>query len=227
MRKPPILLALLICFTLEAIAQEKKQENLSSGVLMLNHSLKISNRYQLKSSIEQRIPFIFTDVPFFTGKVRARTDFTSGLQRKLNSSFTAAVGGMYRFINSTTEQRLYQQIGHIQQTLSRVKIAHRVRVDQTFSADATEFRYRYRIGAELPRSGFRTDPREHYFAVLAEYLVKFQDSVYTPEVRLASQFGFLFRNNNKGEVLLEIRIDELGSGSENLFLLGLSYYLSK
>lgn len=210
-----------------AIAQEKKQDNLSSGVLMLNHSLKISNRYHLKSSIEQRIPFIFTNVSFFTGKVRARTDFTTGLQRKLNSSFTAAVGGMYRFVSRTSEQRLYQQIGYFQQTLSRVKIVHRVRVDQTFSAEETEFRYRYRAGAELPRSGFRTDPGEHYFAVLAEYLVKFQDSKYTPELRLASQFGFVFRNTNKGEVLLELRIDELGSGSENLFLLGLSYYLSK
>jgi DNA-binding XRE family transcriptional regulator len=136
---------------------------------------------------------------------------------------------MYRFVfvSRTSEQRLYQQIGYVQQTLSRVKIVHRVRFDQTFSAKATEFRYRYSVGAELPRSGFRTDPGEHYFAVLAEYLVKFQDSKYTPELRLAFQFGCLFRNTNKGEVLLEIRIDELGSRSESLFLLGLSYYLSK
>jgi len=218
--------ALFSCLLVDA--QQEQGQNLSTGVLMVNHSLLISNRYQLKSSVEQRLPFIFSNVPFFSGTIKPRTDITTGIQRKLNSNFSVAFGGMYRFINNTTEQRLYQQVGFVQQTLSRVKVVHRLRVDETFSVDPTEYRIRYRAGLQLPRSGFRVDPGEHYLAVLAEVLNKFQNKSYRPEVRFTSQFGFLFKNSNKGELMLEVRMDGIGRNSaENLFLLGLSYYLSK
>jgi len=65
---------------------------------------------------------------------------------------------MFRFIEGTTEQLLYQRLGYVQQTLTRFKVVHRLRIDQTFSSDPFENRIRYGVGVELPRRGFRTDP---------------------------------------------------------------------
>ncbi len=210
-----------------ASAQEETSKNLFSGVFAVNHSLKISNRYQLKSSIEQRVPYDFSNSNFFDGTVNARTQLTTGIQRKLGTFFSGAVGGMYRFAENANRQRLYQQVGYVQQTLTRFKIAHRLRLDQTFSPQETEYRYRYRFGAEIARRGFRTDPGESYFAFLTEILSKTKAGNYQTELRLVTQCGFLFKNSNKGEFLLELRVDDVGVRPQNLFLVGFSYYFTK
>jgi len=63
---------------------------------------------------------------------------------------------------------------------------------------------------------------------LGEFLAKSQGGAVTQELRVASQFGFLFNNSNKGELQLEVRIDDVvRKVQENLFLLGLSYYFTK
>lgn len=210
-----------------SVAQEGQRRNISSGVLTLRHSYNISNRYRVKSSVEQRLPFIWGKVSLFDGNIQPRTDLRIGLQRRLNNYVSTTVGGIYRFIGGESEQGLYQQMGYVQQTLTRFKVAHRVRFDQTFSGHSIEHRYRYRFGLELPRSGFRTDPGESYFALLTEVLGKFKEGEYTQELRVGGQLGFLFKNTNKGELLLELRVDDPGVNSVNLYLLGLNYYFTK
>lgn len=225
--KKLLILLIIFCSRFSASAQEEAATNLFSGVLTVNHSLKISNRYQLKSSVEQRVPYDFSNSTFFNGTVNARTQLTTGIQRKLGTFFSGAFGGMYRFAENANRQRLYQQVGYVQQTLSRFKIAHRLRLDQTFSPQETEYRYRYRFGAELARRGFRTDPGESYVAFLTEILSKTKAGNYQTELRFVTQFGFLFKNTDKGEFLLELRMNDIGESPENLFLVGFSYYFSK
>ena len=156
----------------------------------------------------------------------ARNHFTVGVQRKLSPLYSIAAGGMYRISESGNKQRLFQQIAHVQQTLSRFKIAHRLRLDETFSNLAPEYRIRYRLGAELPSRGFRVDPGETYVAFLSEFLMKYKGDSQIPELRITTQLGYLFKGGNKGEFLFYVLIQDPGANSENLFLIGLGYYFS-
>lgn|GEM_PF-6431471 len=224
--KKPYLFLVLFFLAVSCFCQEGST-NLVSGVITINHSLKINGRNQLKSSYERRLPLALSDPNFFSGTVVSRNDFTVGLQRKLSPMYSYAVGGMYRLSEGGNGQRLFQQISCVQQTLTRVKLAHRLRLDETFSARAPEYRFRYRVGAELPSRGFKTDPGETYIAFLSEALAKFQGGEFLPELRVATQFGYLFKNGNKGELLLDLRMENPGETSETIFLIGVGYYFSK
>jgi len=209
-----------------SIYSQEGCENLFSGVVNLNHSLQINNRYQLKSGFERRLPVDLSNKAFFSGTVVTRNHLTIGIQRKLSPLYSIAAGGIYRISEGGNKQRLFQQIAHVQQTLSRFKIAHRLRLDKTFSNLAPEYRIRYRLGAELPSRGFRVDPGETYFALLSEFLMKYKGDTQIPELRITTQLGYLFKGGNKGEFLFDVRIQNPGANSENLFLIGLGYYFS-
>lgn len=216
---------IFLLVVLSGISQEKVNRNFIGGSASINHSLKISNRYSLKTAYEFRSAGKPSNDK--TTVYESRHDFTLGLQRKLSTFFSGAAGGMVRFSNLGEKQRLYQQIGYVQQTLSRFKIAHRFRVDETFSTAPTEYRLRYRFAAELPSRGFRTDPKESYVAVLSEFLGKFKGNDYEPEFRIATQFGYLFESGNKGEFLIELRVEDFKKDRLNLFIAGIGYYFNK
>lgn len=66
-----------------------------------------------------------------------------------------------------------------QTKIESFRVAHRIATDQTFSSnEATEFRLRYRLSAEILLSGQKLDDKEFYFKFNTDVLNSIQDSVY-------------------------------------------------
>jgi hypothetical protein len=66
-----------------------------------------------------------------------------------------------------------------QTKIESFRVAHRIATDQTFSSnEATEFRLRYRVSAEILLSGQKLDDKEFYFKFNTDVLNSIQDSVY-------------------------------------------------
>lgn len=223
---------LLVCFfSLLSIYSEAQNERDAAGVSFdLNSSKDLTTRYSLKPSLKGRTVSLLTKTLEQESDDRntRRLDLQLALERSLKSSVRLALGGFYRFADTQNAFRLFEQIGWVNNSGSKIEFIHRIRSDQTFRVDdGIEFRLRYRVGFSFPLQGYKLNRNEKYFLVFSEYLAKYQSSNLSNELRIKVTLGQLLNNRNKAELGVDFRYDNpIRNNQERLYLLNIAYFFS-
>jgi hypothetical protein len=145
---------------------------------------------------------------------------------RIDPANSLALGYLVRVEKEQLIHRTIQQFSHVRK-YSGWRLGHRFSADQTYSSDdPTEYRFRYRIGADLPLNGQEVDPLEFYLKITNEYLHAVAGSAYDLEIRLGPVLGFVFTDTNKLELGLDYRIDSfLDGGYRSSFWTALRWYV--
>lgn len=108
-----------------------------------------------------------------------------------------------------------------------MRLAHRVVADQTFSeSEATEYRLRYRLAAEVPLNGQSADAKEFYIKISNEYLNSVQSAEYDLEIRLVPLLGYTVTEKHKIEAGLDYRVNSfLGHNARHSFWISLNWFI--
>lgn len=133
--------------------------------------------------------------------VYRRTDLQSFIGFGLHPLWKMAVGFQYRFNTGELqdEQRTIQQVVFLQR-IAAVRMAHRLRTDQTFGAGELSMRGRYRLSAEIPLNGQKVDPGEWYAVVSVESIFENAQNNWGLENRLVATLGYQATNQVKVEI---------------------------
>ncbi|MBP2832995.1 DUF2490 domain-containing protein [Aquimarina sp. U1-2] len=220
--KKTLAMFLLLMTTKYVIAQT----SFSSGILpRVRISTKVSEKLKWVNGLETRQLFI-DDTREETLKYEyVLTDISSLLSLKIGAYGAINGGYLLRFEGDYIFHRAIQQFTLVQ-NYDRIRLGHRFVTDQTFGrSESPEFRLRYRIALERPLSGNKVDPKELYFKISNEYLMKFQNSETTFETRILPFIGYEINKKNKVELGLDYRLDNLlSSGQENDLWLSINWY---
>lgn len=147
----------------------------------------------------------------------------------------AKIGGGYYYRWSTPlldgyqyEHRFLQQVGFINYIGDR-RIAHRVRTEQRVRSSSYQNRIRYRISYDFPLEGERLDPGEKYMILSNEMMTAFNRNSGDAENRFEIGLGWFFNRQQKFEVGLQYRTQDIfsGDGISHLFLVGTSFYMNR
>lgn len=139
---------------------------------------------------------------------RYRTDWMAFYGAKISHSNSIAFGVFHRVQRGVNANRLIQQFASVMR-LRSMRLAHRVRTDQTFtSGEDVELRLRYRLAAEIPLSGATLEPRENYLVVSNEPIFSVQSGEFEIENRFVLTFGRLLTKDQKLEVSVDYRSDK-------------------
>lgn len=172
--------------------------------------------FQKTSLSNKRISYTYSnsDISILSGK-------KTGINSKI------IVGFLSRITDSQLQFRLTQQFV-TQKKFRNFRLAHRIAVDETFSStDSPLFRFRYRVGSEIPLQGKKVDVNEFYFKLNTEILCLLKNSRYDIETRVTPNFGYVLSNQQKIEIGIDNRWDKLTSNSKRISsLLSITWYLS-
>lgn len=125
------------------------------------------------------------------------------------------------------EHRVMEQIAFLTYLEGR-RIAHRFRIEQRFSDEDYENRWRYRIAYDAPLNGRRLDPGEKYLITSNEFLFSFNRSGSDGENRLYIGLGWFFNDKRKLEAGIQYRLGEIGTDNpENTLWFTTGYYLNQ
>jgi len=202
-----LLIALLLLLASEQVyAQMQTRVGLLPTV---NYNQKINKDWDINFRFESR-HFVFENNTPESSNFKydySLSDISALVARKagLNSKFV--VGVLTRFEPDAVTYRTIQQF-IFQTKIKSFRLVHRIATDQTFSSnEATEFRLRYRVSAEIPLSGQKLDVKEFYFKFNTEVLNGVQDNVYDLEFRLVPNIGYVINEQQKIELGLDNRLD--------------------
>ena len=140
-----------------------------------------------------------------------RTDLQGFVARKFNPFLKVSIGYQYRVEGDGPDHhRAIQQIAFVQNS-QRIRFAHRIRTDQTFSTgnEDQEYRIRYRFSTDIPLSGQTLDPNEFYFLTSNEIIFGVKGNSGEIENRLVGSLGYFFGQKAKLEAGLDWRIDKI------------------
>ena len=134
-------------------------------------------------------------------------DYSGMVASKIGLNTRLAGGYLLRLQQNIRFHRSIQQFSLLQQ-LRGVRLAHRLRTDQTFSADSTpNFRVRYRLTSEVPLNGQAVDRKEFYVRANNEYVTSWQSEEFRLEIRFSPLLGFVLNEKNRIEVGPDYRIN--------------------
>ncbi|MEE4277239.1 MAG: DUF2490 domain-containing protein [Halieaceae bacterium] len=158
---------------------------------------------------------------------RYRTDWMAFYGAKISPSNSVAVGVFHRIQGGENANRFIQQFASVMR-LRRMRLAHRVRTDQTFTdGEDVELRLRYRLAAELPLSGTSLEPGENYLMVSNEPIFSLQSGDFEIENRLVLGVGRLLSRDQKLEVSIDHRTDKyIQDGFRHRLWLKVGYFMS-
>ena len=206
------------------------QKNYLAGTLtQANVDFKVNKSWKMNAKFESRQ--IFSEREPGSAKSNKfryeRTDVALVLTRKLSADNTIGGGYLARLEEGKLAHRLIQQFNHVRK-LDVLRLAHRVVGDQTFRSDeATEYRLRYRLSAELPFNGFQIDSKEFYGKASNEYLGIWSDQSPDFEIRASAAAGYNASDNNKIELGFEYRTNEFNKDiNAQQFWVTIVWYLS-
>ena len=138
-----------------------------------------------------------------------RTDVQVFGGYRINPFLKAAAGYQYRFGNTRNSQRTIQQLALVQRKPS-YRLAHRLRTDQTYNdTEAPEYRFRYRLSAEIPLEGLSINPGEYYLILSDEPVFSTQGGETDLENRIGGNLGYSIRDGSKVELGIDYRTDRL------------------
>jgi hypothetical protein len=145
--------------------------------------------------------------------------FKTGLYSKVMAGYLIRVEG------DGVMHRIMQQWSLIQPART-LRWAHRLALDQTFShAESIAFRFRYRIGLEIPLQGESLNQGEIYFKMQHEHLHRLQGRSYDLELRLAPVIGLYISDVSKMELGLDYRLDSfIHHDFRHTFLFNVNWY---
>lgn len=169
-----------------------------------NKDIKLTAKIESQHGMIQNTPNSEADVNYF----HSLTDFQGFVGGKISPFISIAGGYQYRVAsNRPNSHRSMQQISFLQKK-SKIRINHRVRLDQTF-ADKTfpEFRARYRLALEIALDGKNLDPGEFYLVLSDEGIYSYQSDEANLENRAVISLGHFFTNKQKLEAGIDYRID--------------------
>ena len=205
--KLKLLLAVILVST---IKNGYSQSQTRVGILpSINYNHKINKDWDVNFKYESR-HFVFENSTTQKRNFKyeySLSDISALVGRKtgLNSKFV--LGVLTRLEPDAVAYRTIQQF-IFQTKIKSFRLVHRIATDQTFSSnEATEFRLRYRVSAEIPLSGQKLDVKEFYFKFNTEVLNGVQDNVYDLEFRLVPNIGYVINKQHKIELGLDNRLD--------------------
>jgi hypothetical protein len=219
-------LTLLICMILPILSSA--QDDYFFGMIpVVNGNIGLKNDFRLNVQLENRHVFkggTFGGETTISSYEFERQDLSLALSRKVSADIELAGGYQIRYEAEEIIHRTMQQIS-FSQPLSRTKLAHRFKADQTWEpSEVFELRLRYRFGLEYPMFGQKLDPNELYLKSNVEYLAEFQAGL-TNEFRWTPALGYLGRDKNSFEIGLDYRLEGIfDEVSEHGFWLYAGYY---
>jgi hypothetical protein len=157
---------------------------------------------------------------------RYRTDWMAFYGAKISHSNSVAFGIFHRVQDGENANRFIQQFASVMR-LRNMRLAHRVRTDQTFTdGEEVELRLRYRLAAEIPLSGTTLEPRENYLVISNEPIFSVQSGDSEIENRLVTTFGRLLSEDQKLEVSIDYRTDKfIQDGFRHRLWLKVGYFV--
>lgn len=158
---------------------------------------------------------------------RYRTDWMAFYGARISHSNSVAFGVFHRVQDGANANRLIQQFASVMR-LRTMRLAHRVRTDQTFTdGEDPELRLRYRLAAEFPLSGTTLEPGENYIVASNEPIVSVQSGDFEIENRLVLTLGRLLSRDQKLEVSVDYRTDKyIQEGFRQRLWLKIGYFFS-
>lgn len=164
--------------------------------------------WQLNFRLESRN--IFSEGVFGAESTRGFSnelnDLSALVTRRIRLTNAVTTGFLLRWRENKAVYRTIQQYS-IAKLASNYRMSHRFAMDQTFSSDDFEWRFRYRIAFELPLQGHSVDIGEWYLKLSNEYLNGFSRSEYDLEIRLVPILGYKLKDTSKLEFGLDYRLD--------------------
>jgi hypothetical protein len=157
---------------------------------------------------------------------RYRTDWMAFYDVKISHANSVAFGIFHRVQDGENADRLIQQFASVLR-LRSMRLAHRVRTDQTFTdGEDVELRLRYRLAAEIPLSGTTLEPRENYLVISNEPIFSVQSGDFEIENRLVTTFGRLLSEDQKLELSIDYRTDKfIQDGFRHRLWLKIGYFV--
>ena len=175
----------------------------------INYNHKINKDWDINFRFESR-HFVFENNISENSNFKyeySLSDISALVGRKTGLNSKVVLGFLTRIEPDAVSYRTIQQF-IFQTKIESFRVAHRIATDQTFSSnEATEFRLRYRVSAEIPLSGQKLDAREFYFKFNTEVLNSMQDNVYDLEFRIVPNIGYAINKQQKIELGLDNRFD--------------------
>lgn len=188
------------------------QHDVRIGLLpTLNLNYSIGDNWKINSKTESRQIFFQRNNPedLISRYRYERTDIDLVITRKTGLLSSAGGGYMIRFQDEVIIHRFIQQFASVQR-FSSLRLAHRLRTDQTFRPEEPmEFRARYRLSLELPLRGTVIDRGELYLKMNNETLLSIQDDIADWENRTVGNVGFFITDRNKLETGFDFRASRL------------------
>lgn len=139
---------------------------------------------------------------------RYRTDWMAFYGAKISPSNSIALGIFHRVQDGENANRFIQQFASVMR-LRNMRLAHRVRTDQTFTdGEDVELRLRYRLAAEIPLDGTSLEPGENYLVISNEPIFSVQSGDFEIENRFVATLGRLLSADEKLEVSIDYRTDK-------------------
>jgi hypothetical protein len=126
------------------------------------------------------------------------------------------------------EHRILQQIGFINY-IGDQRIAHRLRTEQRIRSTSYQNRVRYRVSYDFPLEGERLDPGERYLIFSNEVMSAFNKDAADAENRFSAGMGWFFNRQQKFELGLQYRTQDIfsGDGISHLFLVSTSFFMNR
>jgi hypothetical protein len=144
-------------------------------------------------------------------------------------------GGGYYYRHSTPfvdgyqyEHRLLEQISFTY-ALGGHSLKHRARLEQRIRSSSYQNRLRYRVQTKLPFRKQQAGSAESYLSLSEELMTAFNKYAADAENRFYVGLGWLLKNNQKLELGVEYRMQDIASGDplRHLILLNTSYHLGR
>jgi hypothetical protein len=201
------------------------QNNSQFGLLpSFNLNLKLPKDWALNFKVESRQSIRERDDFNYEYLL---TDLSVATAKKIGINTQLVIGYLVRLEDKDIQNRTIQQLNIVRRYVN-VNLAHRIAADQTFVDDeAVEWRFRYRLSAEIPLNGQSLDVHEFFIKANNEYLNSFQGEHYGLEIRGVGLIGYVPSPSGKLELGLDYRIDSFLNGrARNRFWLTLNVYQS-
>lgn len=170
---------------------------------------KWTDKIQHITKVESMHEF-YQNKPQMWNYVYDQTDIQTFVQFRLNPFWKVAGGYQYRLEGAgENTHRAIQQSAFVQKRTG-FRFGHRWRTDQSFyPSDATKWRIRYRLSAEIPLQGQSLDTGEYFLVLSGEPIYALQEGLHDLESRLSSSLGYFANRNNNLEIGLDYRLENL------------------
>jgi len=214
--KLKLLLAVVLVLSSESVYAQMQTRG---GMLpSINYNHKINKDWDINFKFESR-HFVFENSTTQKSNFKyeySLSDISALVGRKTGLNSKLVLGFLTRIEPDAVSYRTIQQF-IFQTKIESFRAVHRVATDQTFSSNqATEFRLRYRVSAEIPLSGQKVDVNEFYFKFNTEALNSIQNKVYDLEFRIVPNIGYVINEQHKVELGLDNRFESFITNQTSL-----------